>query len=122
MARGLVWGQATFRMLRTVSMLQRDRVWDSLTRRRDRGAPGSDGRSPRREAFDDGLLVVCLFVVVGLLVLGITLMLLVWTTASFAPRTLDSCAELDLCVAPAADRNESLGVDDPRSDELKMTR
>src|SRR5713101_1242035 len=28
-ALGLVWGQATFRMLRTVSMLQRDRWWNA---------------------------------------------------------------------------------------------
>jgi hypothetical protein len=122
MATRLVWGQATFRMLRAASMLQGDRVWNSLTRRRDRGALGSDGRSPRREAFDDGLLVVCLFVVVGLIVLGSTLMLLVWTTAALPPRMLDSCPELDLCAAPAVDGNESLWVDDPRTDELRVTR
>jgi hypothetical protein len=103
-------------------MLQRDRVWNSLTRRRDRGALGSDGRGPRRVAFDDGLLVVCLFVFVGLVVLGSMLMLLVWTTAALPPRMLDSCPEFDLCAAPAADGNESLWVDDPRTDELTTTR
>jgi len=109
-------------MLRAASMLQGDRVWNSLTRRRDRGALGSDGRSRRREAFDDSLLVVCLFVVVGLVVLGSALMLLVWTTAALPPRMLDSCPELDLCKAPAVDGNESLWVDDPRTDELRVTR
>jgi hypothetical protein len=103
-------------------MLQSDRVWNSLTRRRDRGALGSDGRGGRRVAFDDGLLVVCLFVFVGLLVLGSMLMLLVWTTAALPPRMLDSCPEFDLCAAPAADGNESLWVDDPRTDELRTTR
>jgi hypothetical protein len=123
MALGLVWGQATFRMLRTVSMLQSDRVWNSLTRRRgDRGALGSDGRGRRREAIDDGLLIVCLFVFVGLVVLGSMLMLLVWTTAALPPRMLDSCPEFDLCAAPVADGNESLWVDDPRTDELRMSR
>lgn len=122
MALGLVWGQATFRMLRTVSMLQSDRVWNSLTRRRDRGALGSDGRGRRREAIDDGLLFVCLFVFVGLVVLGSMLMLLVWTTAALPPRMLNSCPEFDLCAAPVADGNESLWVDDPRTDELRMSR
>jgi hypothetical protein len=122
MAQGLVWGQATFRMLRTVSMLQRDRVWNSLTRRRDRGALGSDGRGRRREAIDDGLLIVCFFVFVGLVVLGSMLTLLVWTTAALPPRMLNSCPEFDLCAAPVADGNESLWVDDPRTDELRMSR
>jgi hypothetical protein len=118
MALGLLWGQATLRMLRTVSMLQSDRVWNSLTRRRDRGALGSDSR----EAIDDGLLIVCLFVSVGLVVLGSMLTLLVWTTAALPPRMLDSCPEFDLCAAPIADGNESLWVDDPRTDELRMSR
>jgi hypothetical protein len=122
MASGLVWGQATFRMLTTMPIVQRDRVWKSLTRRRDRGALGSDGRGRRREAIDGGLLIVCLFVFVGLVVLGSMLMLLVWTTAALPPRMLDSCPEFDLCPAPVADGNESLWVDDPRTDELKMSR
>ena len=122
MALGLVWGQATFRMLRTVSMLQNDRAWNSLTRRRDRVALGSDGRGRRRVAFDDGLLVVCLFVFVWLVVLASMLMLLAWTTAALPPRMLDVCPEFDLCAEPAADGNESLWVDDPRTDELRMTR
>jgi hypothetical protein len=103
-------------------MLQNDRVWNSLTRRRDRVALGSDGRGRRRVPFDDGLLVVCLFVFVWLVVLASMLMLLAWTTAALAPRMLDVCPEFDLCAAPAADGNEPLWVDDPRTDELRMTR
>jgi hypothetical protein len=109
-------------MLRTVSMLQSDRVWNSLTRRRARGALGSEGSGRRRAAIDGGLLIVCLFVFVGLVVLGSVLMLLVWATAALPPRMLYSCPEFDLCGAPVADGDESLWVDDPRTDELRMSR
>ena len=121
MALGLGWGQATFRMLGTMSILQRDRVWKSLTRRRGRVTLGSDDVGRRRVAFDDGILFVCLFVLVGLVVLGSVLMLLFRATVTHPPRMLDSCPEFDLCAAPAADGNESLWVDDPRTDELRMT-
>jgi hypothetical protein len=50
------------------------------------------------------------------------LMLLVWTTAALPPRMRDSCPEFDLCAAPVADTNESLWVDDPRTDEPRMSR
>jgi hypothetical protein len=50
------------------------------------------------------------------------LMLLAWTTAALPPRMLDFCPEFDLCAAPAADGNESLWLDDPRTDELRMSR
>jgi hypothetical protein len=122
MVSGLVWGQATFRMLTTMPIVQRDRVWKSLTRRRGRVTLGSDGVGRRRVAFDDGILFVCLFVFVWLVVLASMLMLLAWTTAALPPRMLDVCPEFDLCAEPAADGNESLWVDDPRTDELRMTR
>jgi hypothetical protein len=34
---------------------------------------------------------------------------------------LESCPEFDLCAAPAADGNEYLWVDDPRTDGLRMS-
>jgi hypothetical protein len=111
MALGLVWGQATFRMLTTMPIVQRDRVWKSLTRRRGRVTLGSD----------DGILFICLFVFVGLVVFGSVLMLLFRATATLPPRMLDSCPEFHLCAAPAADGNEFLWVDDPRTDEPRMT-
>jgi hypothetical protein len=121
MVSGLVWGQATFRMLTTMPIVQRDRVWKALTRRRGRVTVGSDGVGRRRVAFDDGILFVCLVVFVGLVVLGSVLMLLFRATATLPPRMLDSCPEFNLCAAPAADGNESLWVDDPRTDELRMS-
>jgi hypothetical protein len=70
MASGVVWGQATFRMLGTVSTLQRDQLWNSVTRRLQRVAAGSEGVRRRHVAFGDGILVVCLFVLGGLLLNG----------------------------------------------------
>jgi hypothetical protein len=109
MAIGLAWGQATVRMLMTVPMLQTDRVSNFL--RRYGVALGADGGRRRRVAFDGGLLVVCLAVLVGLVVLGVTLLALV--SATLPPSTLKSCSELDACAALEADGNESLPVDDP---------
>ena len=122
MALGLVWGQATFRMLRTVSMLQRDRGWNSLTRRRQRVAVGSGGVRRRRVAFGDGMLVVCLFVLGGLVLLGSLLILLSLVTVTVPRRVPKSCSEFELCAAPATDGNESSWADDPLTDRQRMTR
>lgn len=122
MALSLARGQATFRMLGTMPTLQRGRVWESLTRRRGRVALGSDDAGGRRVAFDDGMLVVCLFVLVGLVVLVGVLILLAGVTATLPPSTRTSCPDSDLCVALAPDRNEVLWVDDPLTDGLRMTR
>jgi hypothetical protein len=122
MTFGLTWRLATFRMLSTMSILQKDRVWKLLTRRHGRAAVGSGGVG-RRVAFDSGILVVCLVVLVGLVVFGSVLMLLFWVTATLPPSMLRSCPELDLCGGPLPhDGNESLSVDDPLADGLRMTR
>jgi hypothetical protein len=120
MASGVVWGQATFRMLGTVAMLQRDQLWNSVARRRQRVAAGSEGVRRRHVAFGDGILVVCLFALGGLLLLGSLLMLLSWVTVTVPPRELKSCSEFERCVAPATDGNESLWADDPLTGRLRM--
>jgi hypothetical protein len=122
MALSLAWGQATFRMLATVSTMQRDEAWKSLTHRRGRVSLGSDGAGRRRVALEDGILVVCLVVLVGLVVLGGVLILLSWVTATLPPSMLTSCPEFDGCVGEAPDGNESLWVDDPLTDGPRMTR
>jgi hypothetical protein len=109
-------------MLRTAAMLQRGQIGNSLTRRRPRDAVGSGGVRRRRMAFGDGVLVVCLFVVAGLILLGSLLMLLSRVTVSVPATELKSCSEFERCVAPAADGNESLWPDDPPADRLKITR
>jgi hypothetical protein len=102
--------------------MHRDEAWKSLTHRRGRVSLGSDGAGRRRVALDDGILVVCLFVLVGLVVLGGMLILLSWVTATLPPSMLTSCPGFHRCVAPAPDGNEPLWVDDPLTDGLRMTR
>ena len=64
----------------------------------------------------------CLFVFVGLVVLGSVLMLLFGAAATLTSSKLRSCPEFDLCGAPAPDGNESLSADDPLTDGLRMIR
>jgi hypothetical protein len=103
-------------------LLQRDQVWNFLSRRRDGVALGSEGGGRHRVAFDDGMLFVCLVVFGGLVVLASVLMVLFWATATLPPSMLRPCPEFDLCRAPARDGNESLSVDDPLTGEPRMTR
>ena len=109
-------------MLKTAAMLQRDQVWNSLTRRRPRAGVGSGGERRHRAAFGDGLLVVCLFAVAGLLLLGSLFMLLSWVTVTVPARELKSCSDFEGCVAPATDADESLWTEGPMADRLKTTR
>jgi hypothetical protein len=102
--------------------MERNEAWKSLTHRRGRVSLGSDGAGRRRVALDDGILLVCLFVLVGLVVLGGVLILLSWVTATLPPSMLTSCPEFDRCMAPASDGNGPLWVDDPLTDGLRMTR
>jgi len=109
-------------MLATVFTMQRDEAWKALTDRRGRVSLGSDGAGRRRVALDDGILPVCLFVLVGLVLLSGVLILLSWVTATLPPSMLTSCPEFDRCVASAPDGNEPLWGDDPLTDRLGMTR
>jgi len=104
-----------------MSMLQRDRVRNSFTHWRQR-VVGSGGLRRRRVAFSDGTLVVCLFVLGGLLLLGSLLMLLSWVTVTLPPRALKSCSEFERCVTPATDEGESLWADEPVTDRPTITR
>ena len=109
-------------MLRTAAMLQRDQIANSLTRRRPRDAVGSGGVRRRRVAYGEGVLVVCLFVVAGLILLASLFMLLSWVTVTVPARESKSCSDFERCLAPATDANESLWADDPLADKLKITR
>jgi hypothetical protein len=97
-------------------------VWNTLTRRRGRVVLGSAGADRRRLAFDDGLLVLCLFVLAGLVVLGGVLLLFSWVTATLPPRMLMSCSEYHSCVTPEPDMNQVLWGDDSLTDGPTMTR
>ena len=117
MELGLGWGQATFRMLGTVSML-RHRVLKSLTRGPARVTLGSTASRPRA-AFADAVLLVCVLVFGGLLVLGSVVMLLSFVTAAPPPSTVNTRPQLDIYPAPAGAGND-LGVDDPRTGQPSM--
>lgn len=101
-------------------MLQRD-LMDSLTRRRPRDAVDSGGVRRRRVAYGDGVFVVCLFLVAGLILLGSLFMLLSWVTVT-VPRELKTCSDFEGCAPPTTDANESLWADDALADRLKITR
>ena len=109
-------------MLKTAAILQRDRVGSSLTGRRLRDAVGSGSVRRRQVAFGDGVLVVCLFAVAGLVLLGSLFMLLSWATVTVPARELKSCSDFEGCVAPATDADESLWTEGPLADRLKITR
>src|SRR5215471_13247340 len=108
--------------MNTATMLQRDQLWSSWTRRRQRDAVGPRDMRRRRVAFDDGILPVCLFVLSGLVLLGGLVLLLSWITVTVPVRQLKSCSDAERCVAPAVDANESVGADDPLADRLTITR
>ena len=112
MALGLPSGQATFRLLATFSFLERDRVWTSVTRRRRRAALRSDGRVRQTVLSDDGVLLACLLVFVGLALLVSVLTLLFWVAGTVPPNLTRSCPEFELCPASAPDGDESLSVND----------
>jgi len=119
MALWLIWESLTFRMLKTAQI---DRLWTSLIRRRQRDAIGSGGMPRRRVAFGDGVLVVCLFAFAGLLLLGSLVILLSWVTMTVPSRASKFCSEFERCLAPAADMNEPVSVDDPPANRLTITR
>ena len=119
MELGLGWGQATFRMLGAVFTLQH-RVRKFLTRNSLRITLGSTA-SRHRVAFDDAIMLVCVFVFGGLLVLGSVVMLLSLVTPTLPPSTFNSRPEFDVSPAPAGDGNE-LWVNDPRIGQPSMTR
>ena len=119
MALWLIWESLTFRMLKSAQIEQ---VWKPFARRRQRDAIASGGMRRRRVSFDDGIFPVCLFVLSGLILLGGLFMLLSWITVTVPARQLKSCSEFERCVAPAAEMNEPLWVDDPPADRLTITR
>jgi hypothetical protein len=108
-------------MRATVLSMQRDRVWNPATRR-GRVAPRLDGPGERRHSFDDVIVVVCFLALIGIVVIGGTVMLLSWVTATFPVSPRIACPELDGCVVPGADENEAVLVDDHPTDGPMLTR
>jgi hypothetical protein len=121
MASSLAGGHTTPRMQAPVLSIQRDRVWNSATRR-VRVAPRPDGLRKRRTSFDDVIVVVCFLVLIGIVVIGGAVMLLSWVTATLPVSPRFACPEFDSCVVPGPDENPAVLVDDHRSDGPMLTR
>jgi hypothetical protein len=105
----------------TVLSMQRDRVWDSATRR-VRAVPSPDGsRGKRRTSFDEVFVVVCFLALIAVVVLGGAVMLLSWVTATLPVSSRIACPELNGCVW-GSDENEAVLVDDHPTDGPMLTR
>ena len=112
MASSLTCGQAALRMQATVPNMQRERVWNSVTRRSVRVVHGSDGAGSRRTALDDGVPVVCFLALVGVVVVGGLLMLFAWVTAPLPLSPRMACAEFGGCVVSTPDETQAVWADD----------
>jgi hypothetical protein len=69
MASSLDDGRATSRVQATVLSMQRDRVWDSATRR-VRVVPRPDRPGKRRISFDDVVVAICFLALIGIVVIA----------------------------------------------------
>jgi hypothetical protein len=97
-----------------------ERVWNTVTRRSMPLGRAPDGMGYRSRAFDDGILVVCFLVLVGVAVLGGLLTLFYWVAATLPPSLLLACPEFDGCAAPASDEDQAVQVHGSRSEEPRI--
>jgi hypothetical protein len=121
MASSLTGGRASPRMQATVLRMPRDGVGRSATPR-GQVVSGPDGPGNRRTSFDDVVVVLCLFALIGLGVVGGVVILLAWVTAILPVSPRIACPEFDGCVVPGPAGNPDLSVDDYRTDGLIPTR
>ena len=101
--------------------MHRERVWNSVTDRAVRLDHGAHRTSPRRTTFNDGVVVVCLLALVGVVVFGGLLMLLSWVTTTLPVNARIACPHLPDCVAQAPDGTQSVLGGDARAHEPKLT-
>jgi hypothetical protein len=100
--------------------MHKERAWNSVSGRSVPAVHGADGAGHRRPTFDDGVLVVCFFSLIGVVVLGGLLMLFSWVVATLPTRPMSACPQFDGYVVPAADGDQAVRADDPRIDGPKM--
>jgi hypothetical protein len=108
-------------MQATVLRMPRDRVGRSATRR-GQVVPRPDGPGNRRTSFDDVVVVLCFFALIGIGVVGGVVILLAWVAATLPVSPRIACPEFDGCVVPEPAENHDLSVDDYRTDGLILTR
>jgi hypothetical protein len=80
MASSLDDGRAISRMQATVLAMERDRPRDAAGRR-VQVVPRPDRPERRRVSFDDVVVVVCFFALIGIVLVGAVVTLLAWITA-----------------------------------------
>jgi hypothetical protein len=119
MASSLAGGHATRPSQATVPSMQRDRVWDSASRR-GRVVPRPDGPDKRRISLDDVVVVLCFLALIGIVVVGGVVMLLAWVVATFSVSPRITCPEFEGCVVPEPVENAGL-MDDPRIEGPMLT-
>jgi hypothetical protein len=76
--------------------------------------------SPHRTTFNDGIVVVCLLALVGLVVVGGLFMLLSWVTTTLPANTRIACPHQAACEASAPDETQP-ALGHPRAQELTLT-
>jgi hypothetical protein len=107
---------------RALSM-EREWAWKSAIRHRAGFSSRPEGAARRRAVFDDGVLILGVVALVALLVLGVTVMLLAWTTATLSHGVRVGCSAVDDCAAPPPAVEGGPGWnDDPRADGAWLTQ
>jgi hypothetical protein len=101
--------------------VQRDRVWNSVTRRALQIVRGSASPASRRGVFGDAVVGLCIVAILGATVLGGVLMLFSWVTVMLPSRPAIACPEFDGCPMPTPHEDQAGWVDNPGIDAPKLT-
>ena len=103
------------------AMAESGRFESSVMRRSIRAARPSEPESPRRPPAGDGVLALCLLVLVGVVIAGGLLMLFSWVTSAIPRSQLTACPYTQGCGTPAPLPEEGvapiaggLRLDEPR--------
>jgi hypothetical protein len=100
--------------------MQRERVWNSTTKRTARPVRGAHRASPHWTTFNDGIVVVCVLALVGLVVVGGLFMLLSWVTTTLPANTRIACQQQPACEASTPEETHP-ALGDARAQGLTMT-
>ncbi len=97
-----------------------ERVGDAVTHRSKPVARGSADGTYRPRTFDDGVLFVCLLMLVGVVILGGLLMLFYSVAVTLPPRLIIACPEFDGCPASEPPSGQAVWMDDHLLNGPKM--
>jgi hypothetical protein len=121
MVPSLAYRQQALRLQAPVPTMHGERVWNTVTRRATPQVRSSDGVGPRRRALDEGVLVVCFVLLVGVAVLGGLLALFYGVAATLPERLIIACPDFDGCEAPAPAEDQAVLADDGRLEGPTIT-